>query len=211
MISVKRSVILSILMISTFIYLHFMSHGQPVSPLKPFSTFPKTIEEWRGVESFFSKKIYEAVGVDDSALISYKNKKGQNVQLYIGYYNSQKEGDLIHSPKNCMPGSGWEITKISLEDVKLSPEKAINIIKLILEKDAHKQIVLYWFHSRGRIINSEYKQKIFLVIDSIFRKRTDGSFVRLISPVEKTEIETLKYMKEYTAKVFPILNEYIPK
>ena len=210
MISVKRSVILSILMIIAFVYLQFMGSGQPVSPLQPLSTFPKTIEKWRGVESFFSKEIYEAVGVDDSALISYYDKKSRNVQLYIGYYSSQKEGDLIHSPKNCMPGSGWEITKTDLEDIKLTPEKSINVIKLTLEKNTQKQIVLYWFHSRGRVINSEYKQKMFLVLDSIFRSRTDGSFVRLIAPVNGEEVDTVKYMKEFAVDLFPLLNEYIP-
>lgn len=211
MISFKRSVVLSTLMIIAGVYLQFMGNGQAVVPLKPFSTFPKNIGEWSGVESFFSQEIYEAVGVDDSALISYTNKMDQNVQLYIGYYSSQKEGDLIHSPKNCMPGSGWEITRTSLEEIELNPEKFIDVIKLTLEKGAQKQIVLYWFHSRGRVINSEYKQKIFLVIDSIYRNRTDGSFVRLISPVSNSEADTMTYMKRYIASIYPILNEYIPQ
>lgn len=189
-----------------------MNHGMDVQPLKPFSTFPKEIGEWKGQEQFFSSEIYQAVGVDDSTLISFMNPMNESIQLYIGYYKSQKEGDLIHSPKNCMPGAGWEISDTQLVDVDISKDKSIKIIKLLLEKGPEKQIVLYWFHSRGRIINSEYKQKLFLVIDSIFRSRTDDSFVRLIAPVDKkNDKETVEYMKRFIIQMFPILDEYIPE
>lgn len=208
----KNALIAAVLMLVTFSYLKFMGHGTDMEPLKPFSTFPKQIGEFKGEEQFFSDEVYAAVGVDDSALISYVNSVNEFVQLYIGYYKSQRKGDMIHSPKNCMPGSGWEITSSSLENVELQDGKIISIIKLILEKGAEKQIVLYWFHARGRIVNSEYKQKIFLVIDSIFKNRTDDSFIRLISPViDKKENETLIYMKRFVKDLMPVIDEYIPE
>lgn len=208
----KKTLIAATLMMATFTYLKFMGHGTEVQPLQPFSIFPKQIGEWTGKEQFFSEEIYAAVGVDDSALISYINPLNESIQLYIGYYKSQRKGDMIHSPKNCMPGSGWEITSSSLENVELQDGKIISIIKLILEKGAEKQIVLYWFHARGRIVNSEYKQKIFLVIDSILKNRTDDSFIRLISPViDKKENETLIYMKRFVKDLMPVIDEYIPE
>jgi EpsI family protein len=131
----------------------------------------------------------------------------------VGFYQSQKEGDLIHSPKNCMPGSGWNILNTSIESVDVGQGgsvKNINVIKLILVKESQKQVVLYWFQSRGRIIASEYMQKIWLVIDSITKHRTDGSFVRLISPVVENEAKTLEILKGFTQEIYPFLNEYIP-
>ena len=86
----------------------------------------------------------------------------------------------------------------------------IKAIKLLLQKGAEKQIVLYWFQSRGRIISSEYMQKIWLVIDSVTKHRTDGSFVRLISPVAVDESTTLKALKEFANMVYPVLSEHIP-
>jgi EpsI family protein len=80
-----------------------------------------------------------------------------------------------------------------------------------MKKGIHEQMVLYWYQSRGRIISSEYLQKIYLVLDSINRKRTDGSFVRLITPIrggdDKQAFQTLK---GFATEVFPILSEYIP-
>jgi len=212
-ISIKRAIVLSLLMISTFIYLWFMSHGESVQAKKKFSTFPKQVEAWIGKESFFDQKIYDKLGVDDSVLIYYRSNDNREVQLYIGYYESQREGDLIHSPKHCMPGSGWNITDTSLEEIIIpgNKTKKIKAIKLILEKGINKQVVLYWFQSRGRFIASEYWQKIYLVWDAIFKNRTDGSFVRLITSVNDKGVESAtESLKSFAVAVIPILNEYIP-
>ena len=212
-ISFKRSIITSLLIISTFIYLSVMSHGDSLPPKKEFSTFPKQIGTWVGKESFFEQKIYDKLGVDDSVLVNYWSPDGNEVNLYIGYYQSQREGDLIHSPKHCMPGSGWNITDTSLEEIIIPGNKAkkIKAIKLILEKGINKQVVLYWFQSRGRYIGSEYWQKIYLVWDAIFKNRTDGSFVRLIAPVNSNGVESATdYLKSFAVAIIPVLNEYIP-
>jgi EpsI family protein len=200
-------------MISTMISVQYMSHSEDIKLNKPFSTFPRTIGEWTGKEEHFDQAVYNILGVDDSYLADYYNADGKDVNLYIGYYQSQREGEQIHSPKNCMPGSGWNITETSLEDVTLKGDasKKIKVIKLLLEKDSQKQVVLYWYQSNGRFISSEYSQRIYMVIDSITRHRTDGSFVRLISPVINNDEEAaIKHLKDFTVELIPILKDYIP-
>lgn len=208
----KRTIVAVIIMITTAVFLEFISSSEAIQPKKAFDHFPLQIGEWRGEVSRFDDKIYEVLGVDDSILSNYRAKGGKPVQLYVGYYRSQKEGDLIHSPKNCMPGGGWNITDVSIEALEF-PDRThgeIDIIKLILEKGDQKQVTLYWFQSRGRFISSEYWQKIYLVIDSITKHRTDGSFVRLISPITISEETTTEYMKDFARLLIPILREYIP-
>ncbi|MBW1613684.1 MAG: EpsI family protein [Deltaproteobacteria bacterium] len=211
--SFKRIFIVSALMILTMVCLRYISHGENILPNKSFSTFPKQIGEWVGKEEHFDKRIYDIVGVDDSILSNYHTSDGQQVQLYVGFYRSQREGDLIHSPKHCMPGAGWNIIRTSIEELIIpnhNPGK-IKCIKLILQKGTQRQVVLYWFQSRGRFISSEYMQKIYLVIDSIIKHRTDGSFVRLIAPVERdNEGEALEAIKDFAKLLIPILQEYIP-
>ena len=112
-----------------------------------------------------------------------------------------------------MPGAGWNIVKTSIEtlDGVAESTKKTNVIKLVLQNGIQKQVVLYWFQSRGRIISSEYMQKIYLVIDSIMRHRTDGSFVRLIAPVSNNDEEkALNTLKDFAVQLMPILNDYIP-
>lgn len=211
--SITRCVLISVLMLLTIGFLSFMSRTEAVPPKKPLKEFPKQIDAWTGQEGFFDKQVYDVLGVDDSTLISYQEPEGKAVQLYVGYYESQREGDLIHSPKNCMPGSGWEITRTSLEELTLAGRepRQIKVIKLILEKGSSTQVVLYWFQSRGRFIASEYWQKIYLVWDAIFHNRTDGSFIRLIAPVGPKGMEyTTDYLKTFAERLIPVLQEYLP-
>jgi len=211
--SLKHTLIASSLMISTAVFFNYINHSEDVHPNKPLSTFPKYIGEWRGIEQRFDDRIYDVLGVDDSYLATYRNSNGEQVQLYIGFYQNQREGDLIHSPKNCMPGAGWKIVGSSIEELDVSDTdyNKIKTIRFKLKNGIHEQAVLYWFQSRGRIISSEYLQKIYLVIDSITRKRTDGSFVRLIAPIQNGgEERTVEYIKEFGKLIFPILTEYIP-
>jgi EpsI family protein len=211
--SFKHTLIASALMILTMLCLRYVSQGEEIKPNKPFSTFPMKIGAWVGKQERFDERVYDVLGVDDSFLSTYQTTDGRNVQLYVGFYRSQREGDLIHSPKNCMPGAGWNITRTSLEELIIpnSNPKRIKVIKLILQKGPHRQIVLYWFQSRGRFIASEYMQKIYLVMDSITRHRTDGSFVRLIAPVVGGDEEkTLTDMKDFARLLLPVLQEYIP-
>lgn len=210
----KRTIIAAAVMVSTMLLLNFASRSESIKPNRSFDEFPMHIGEWSGSRGQFDQEIYDVLGVDDSILATYRSERKESVHLYVGFYQSQKEGDLIHSPKNCMPGSGWNITETSIEtvDVKESrnQSKNINVIRLLLQQGNQKQLVLYWFQSRGRIISSEYMQKIWLVIDSITKHRTDGSFVRCIIPVVDSEEESLAVLKNFIKKIYPYLNEYIP-
>lgn len=214
MLSYKKTIIVALLMVSTMGLLSLVSTSEIIRPNKSFDTFPMKIGSWQGTSERFDQKIYDLLGVEDSILATYRHSvENSLVQLYVGFYQSQKEGDLIHSPKNCMPGSGWKITDSRIEQLdagSFGAVKSVNVTKLILEKGTQKQVVLYWFQSRGRIISSEYMQKIWLVVDSIVRHRTDGSFVRLISPVTVSDDQTVDILKKFASEVFPYLNAYIP-
>jgi EpsI family protein len=211
--SLKRVLIVSLILIMTAILVRFVSHSDDIKLDKPLSTFPKEVGEWTGKEAHFEQSVYDILGVDDSYLAYYYNREERNVQIYIGYYQSQREGEQIHSPKNCMPGGGWNIKESSLEEISLkgvNPGK-IKVIKLLLEKDEQKQIVFYWYQGNGRFISSEYSQRLYMVIDSMLKHRTNGSFVRLITPVlNNDEEDAIRYLKNFAADIIPVISEYIP-
>jgi len=207
----QRTIIIIIILLITAGLTGLASQSERIAPNKPFNEFPLEIGQWKGVKGQLDQKVYNILGVEDYILANYTKTSKESVNLYVGFYQSQKEGDIIHSPKNCLPGTGWNITETSIETVNLdNTGKSIKVIKLLLQKGVEKQIVFYWFQSRGRIISSEYMQKIWLVIDSVTKHRTDGSFVRLISPVIIDEQTTTARLKEFANKVYPILSEYIP-
>ncbi len=209
----KTTLILSAIMLLTSICITYLTIINDQAPLRSLSEFPMQIGNWHGTISRFDEKVYEVLGVDDSILAHYQNDEGKKVELYIGYYTSQREGELIHSPKNCMPGAGWNIASIEPMAInygsKDSDQARVN--KVVLVNGSQKQVMLYWFHSRGRVIRSEYAEKIYLVWDSILRHRTDGSFVRLISPVTiQNEQQVTEQLEQFSVLLFPMLNNFIP-
>jgi EpsI family protein len=210
----KHTIIIIVIMLFTLIFLRYINHSEEIQPNKPFSTFPKEIGEWEGTEGRFDQDVYDMLGVDDSFLGHYRTPDNRYVQLYIGFYQSQKEGAGIHSPKNCMPGGGWNITNTSIVklDIPGNVPSKIDVIRLDLSNGREKQVVLYWYQSNGRYIASEYWQKIYLVIDSITKRRTDGSFVRLIAPViNENEEKALADLKDFASQLVPVLQEYLPE
>lgn len=208
----SRTLIVTAILLCTSAALGYFHQSQDVLALKPLSQFPMVIGPWHGTVDRFEARIYDVLGVDDSILGNFKDNADNVVQLYIGYHSSQREGDLIHSPKNCMPGSGWNIVETSLVDLDIPSrqQQPVRVIRLLLQKGAQKQIALYWYHSRGRVIASEYFQKIYLVVDSITRRRTDGSFIRLTAPVMVDEGQTLETLKRFAVRLFPIIDEFLP-
>lgn len=189
---------------------NIISHGMPVPIKKQLKKFPEHINGWAGKTYFFSKEIYDMLGVDDSILRNYKNSNGDKISLYVGYYETQKKGEIIHSPKNCMLGSGWEPVDISKIDIDL-PEDKINVSMMIIQKGMQKEVVLYWYQSGDRVTANEYIQRLFFIWDSIRYNRTNGAFIRLTSPVINNDIErTVRLEKEFIKAAVPILNEFLP-
>lgn len=187
------------------------SRAEEIPPVKPLSGFPDRIGPWQGRKGALEHDILQVLGVEDYVLSDFTLPADRYINLYIGFYESQRKGDLIHSPRNCMPGAGWNIVETGRE-MLTDPEtgETYKVASLVLKRGNQSQMVLYWFHSRGRIIASEYMQKIWLVVDAVFRNRTDGSFVRLITPVTSTQQEAVQLLQEFAGLLKPMLDEYIP-
>ncbi|MCA1786681.1 MAG: EpsI family protein [Desulfobacteraceae bacterium] len=206
-----RIIIVVALMAAAHGMVVFTGRTEDILPVRSFNDFPDRIGSWQGKRGALDDEIFNVLGVEDYVLSDFTRPPGRIVNLYIGFYQSQRKGDLIHSPRNCMPGAGWNIVETGRE-ILTDPEtgQPYKVASLVLKRGDQQQMVLYWFHSRGRIIASEYMQKIWLVTDAIFRNRTDGSFVRLITPVKTSRQEAISLLKEFADHLTPLLDEYIP-
>lgn len=207
--SYSRTILIVLIMTATWGLTLWAGNTEDILPVASFERFPVQIGSWQGIRGELDPEVYNVLGVEDYVLANFRKPPFPAVNLYIGFYQSQRQGDIIHSPRNCLPGAGWRIARSDTEVLSLGSGTA-QVARLFLEKGAEKQVVLYWFQSRGRIISSEYMQKIWLVIDAVTRHRTDGSFVRLIAPVVRTEQETLDLLRDFARQLHPHLEQYIP-
>ena len=109
------------------------------------------------------------------------DKHGTHLGLFIAFYSQQRAGESMHSPKHCLPGSGWEIWK---HDSALVPVggRQVEINQYSIQNAGQRMLVFYWYQSKRRIIKSEYMGKILLAKDALFEGRTAGSLVRITLP-----------------------------
>jgi EpsI family protein len=192
--------------------LNHLSHGEAVQLRRTFNEFPLQLGSHRGVEQGLEPAVIKVLGVTDFMMRLYTSPDRPLVWLYVGYYSSQRTGVIIHSPKQCLPGSGWSIVKSEHVSMPMpgTPVGTITVNRVIVAKQKDRQLVLYWYQERGRVVASEYWGKAYMVWDSITRARTDGALVRISAPVVDQEEDSYRQLVEFSQRIFPLLTDYLP-
>jgi EpsI family protein len=189
---------------------HGVSHGEPVPLRQPLRHIPMAMDGWLGHDDPLDARIVTALGVSDYANRDYVSGGGQPVGLYIGYYQSQRTGETIHSPKNCLPGSGWEPVRAGHLTIAMAAAPAIVVNEYLVEKGPAQYLVLYWYQAHGRVIASEYSGKAWLVFDGITRNRTDAALVRVLTSTRNGEDQARAHAVQFVQALYPRLNTFIP-
>jgi EpsI family protein len=126
------------------------------------------------------------LAADDYIMRTYRNEEGLSAALFIAYYKALQGGQGPHSPKNCLPGSGWE--PVQNDRVELGVDaggRPLWVNRYFVEKDAQRSLVLYWYQARGRTIASEYWSLIYLIWDASLTRRRDDALVRITVPIRQ--------------------------
>lgn len=197
-------------LVGASVLMHTVSHGEPVVSRQQLRELPYTLGPWRGDDHPLEERIVQAVSVSDYTNRLYVDPVGAPVQLYIGYYASQRTGDTIHSPKNCLPGAGWDPIHSEYVSISLPDGRQIVVNEYVIARGLDKELVFYWYQGRGRIIASEYWGKFWMVTDAISRNRTDGALVRLLTPMNDGEANARARLVNFAQLLFPHLAESIP-
>jgi EpsI family protein len=199
-------------------YVAVASETEPTPIRESFVSFPMQLGQWRGSASEnFSKEILDVLGVDEYLNRTYRTDKAI-VGLYVGYYQSQRQGDAIHSPLNCLPGAGWEpisrtYLPVTVETSPGGPTREISINRYLIRKGLETQVVLYWYQSQGRVVANEYASKVYMVWDAIRSNRTDAAMVRVVAPVLRqgaSDADAERASVEFVKTIFPLLGRYLP-
>ena len=176
-----------------------------------FIAFPERIGSWQGHTSLLDPETERMLRLDDYILSDYTRQDGKMVNFYVAYYASQRKGNQPHSPNDCIPGSGWKITKFEQMSYSDNGTK-FSLNRAIIVKNAITQVAYYWFDERGRKIANEYLAKWYLHADAAFMNRTDGALVRLVTQIHsgETESDADRRMQTFMRDALPTLSEYLP-
>jgi len=150
------------------------------------SGFPLVLGDWSGRDGRLETDVLDVLKVTDYLVTNYRRPDdGMPVELYVAYYDSQRRGASIHSPRACLPGGGWQIESLEQRDIAglRADGSALPVNRVIIGQGGNQALVYYWFMQRGRYLTSEYLVKFYNFWDALTMNRTDGALVRVMTPV----------------------------
>ena len=179
----------------------------------PLHQLPATIGSWSGRDLLIDPAVIEVLGKGDFLSRIYTSQPGTPpIDLFIGYFPSQRTGQTIHSPKNCLPGAGWAFESSSYNTIKATNGESYFVGEYVISNGTSRDFVIYWYQAHGRSVANEYAAKIHMVVDAMRMNRTDGALIRVITPV--ASYETLASAQEraihFTTELAPLLPRFIP-
>jgi EpsI family protein len=211
----RTLIVLSVILIAQAVAYHAYPKVEAVPLARPLSEVPKLIGTWQMVnESELDSEVQELLKADDSLNRVYADGlSGRSASFYVAYFKTQRTGVSPHSPKVCLPGSGW----VPSESVRVSIdvpgwEGPITVNRYIVAKGDLRSVVFYWYQTHNRVIASEYAAKLYTVADGLRYRRSDTSLVRVIVPFSGpddtgAEAAAIGFVKT----VFGTLREFLPK
>ena len=210
----KYAGVLTVVLVLQATLFYAASRGEKVPAGKPLASFPEQVQDWHMTQdSPIEKEILDLLKADDTLNRMYAEPASpMALNFFVAYFKTQRTGQSPHSPKNCLPGSGWEPSATGFLDVPVEgAPQPIRINRYVVSHGDQKSVVLYWYQSPRRIIASEFAAKFWLVMDSIRYHRSDTALVRVSVPVlGNDEAAATTLGVSFVKTVFPLLKTYLP-
>jgi EpsI family protein len=206
-----RTLVVCVLLLVSSLAVRAVGHGEPVPLRQPFAHFPAQLDGWRGEDLRFSERIEGKLGVTDYLSKIYQSGPKKLVHVYVGFYASQQHGEMIHSPKNCLPGNGWYVEDRGTAVVDVEPYAPFKVNSYTVSNGTDRQVVLYWYQQSGdRIVTNEYLGRVHLVVDSLTKNRSDAALIRVSVPFEEDPKAAVRTGLEFIRSAYPVLSRFLP-
>lgn len=178
---------------------------------RPLALVPRTLGSWQLLEEGVVEPEVQEVLKADDLLNRYYGKGADGANLFVAAFKTQRTGKAPHSPKNCLPGSGW--TPLAAGDlaVDVGLAQPITVNRYVVTSGNNRQLVLYWYQSRDRVVASEYRAKFWVMVDSMRLNRTDTALVRVVIPIiDNDDTRAERSAVNFVQSFFGTLRDYLP-
>jgi EpsI family protein len=186
---------------------HTQQNPAPLSA--PLATLPTQLEGYRGADRTISDAERRVAGVSSYLFRGFERDSTIAFSVYVGYYDRQVQGKTIHSPKNCLPGAGWEVVSAREEQLQVGSRR-VPVNRYTLVNSGNKAVVYYWYQGRGRVESNEYRVKLQLLRDSALRGRSEEALVRVVVPVLGSEADAAELARRVSARLVPEMFRVLP-
>jgi EpsI family protein len=214
MVSRLRFVLVAAMLAAAALFLQAHNRPEDLPPRQALTSFPQQVGNWVGRDVALPPGVLDVLGPGEYlARIYWRGPREPYIDFFVGFFPTQRTGNTVHSPQNCLPGSGWvpvESSHFQLSQPKGDP---VTVNRYMLGKGADRLLVLYWYQAHGRVVASEYWAKFYLVADAIRLNRTDGALVRVITPVASGEGTASAQQRAvgFAEAILTALDSYIPR
>ncbi len=181
------------------------------------TAIPHDIDGYRGRDVEISREEQRVAGFDEYLMRVYEPPSSAAeaeihpwISVYAAFYETQARGRTIHSPKNCMPGAGWEALESRIIHVQIPSTGPIPVNRYVLKRESEQVLVLYWYQGRGRVVANEYLVKWELLRDAALKRRSDEALVRIVVPIVQGESAALEAAKRTAVKIVPAVQDALP-
>ena len=186
--------------------------GEAKVSRRTLKDFPSQLGAWRqaGSDVRFDDETEKILRADDYLSRNFESN-GRMGSFYVGYYATQKSGATYHSPLNCLPGSGWTMSdgaRINITPNDGGPNFEAN--RFVIQNGKERALMIYWYQGRGRTTASEYWGKIYTILDSVRRHRSDGAMVRVMVPLTDSPEKAQKTAVELASLAASELPAFVP-
>jgi EpsI family protein len=206
--------VLTVALLAQLAGLLAVSRREAVPLAHPLSELPAQLGAWSMTrEGEVDRETLEVLRADEVLVRTYAEpERGLGASLFVAYFKSQRTGQAPHSPKNCLPGSGWTPSESDTVAISVPGRAApIRVNRYVVAKGEDKSVVLYWYQSRDRVVASEYRAKFYLVADAIRYNRTDTALVRVVVPMSGNDPAfATKTAEEFVQAFFGTLRRLLP-
>ena len=208
---IKKSRFVTIYMLLGLGIAYLATHEDISVPMNtPFIQFPAVHGEWKMVgQSEFSEGVLAQLRPADYLARRYRTPQGQEVDLYIGYHSGGKDSGPIHSPKHCLPGSGWH--PVSSEGMTVDTSAGpVHLVQAVYGFGQSNELFLYWFQVRERTLTSEYVLKLEEIRNSMLYRRRDSSFIRISAHFGQDKDQAVETALRFVREFYPLIREFLP-
>jgi EpsI family protein len=188
----KPAKILTAVLVLQVAVVYGFTRSEVIPQNVPLAQLPTQFGSWTlQQEGVVEQEVQDVLKADELLTRSYANMQEQmGAHLFVAYFRSQRTGQTPHSPKNCLPGSGWVPSVSDIINIDIpGRSEPIEANRYVVAKGDQKSLVIYWYQSRDRVVASEYKAKFFVVADALRYNRTDTALVRVVVPVADGDVE----------------------
>lgn len=205
--------IATVILIGQTAFYYSGSAKETIPLVAPWSQFPAEVANWKeSSEAVLDEDVLSALQPDDYLARTYVSSSDtQAISLFVGYFNSRRDGRAPHSPQWCLPGAGWKSMSSKIISIPIPhASESLPANEYLIEKGLSKELVLYWYHQGGRTVANEVIAQIYSMPDLIFHSRTDTALIRIIVPVQGSDIAGAKAAgTRFAQAVYPLIRKHI--